>query len=1297
MPRFCRKRLAFGGALSLLSIAQPLFSQSSVQQAGGVPNAGQVPIVSNGHATLLQRTLGGDVPQLQSYPVPMEMTGAIAARLQVGFSTDPKVRIIAQPGSGAIMVFGPGHVQMEVQNRLKALSEEIERTGGLGEAAGLQERIYQLRNLTAQGLEQKLLHLLGSQVVSEQMEQGNVRRMRLRTEQGYQNLLQVDYRNSEVKLKGTSSAIHGWLQVVSAIDNGATDSSSPTQVVPLGQADPNKVEKALRVIQASYQPPINPNTQDPNLEPMDPQTTDATTFGQPQVAPGQDPTSTAVGSLDEIGADSGLFGDVQIEFVGELGLVIVKGAKRDVQRVLEVIERIKKQSEETQPEVEVYPLEHVNSQALATIIRELYDQVLAPRQGQVSITALNQPNSLLLIGRKEAVASVIDLLKKLDKPLDPSSRLQVFRLVHAAAADAEQTVRSFFVEKPGSGETDRTGLGTRVRVVADNRTNSLIIEASPRDLIEVARLIEQIDVEGAEAQSEIRVFELQNALSDEIAPILQSAITGQAAATGNAQGGNAAGGNAASSNSSGSAPTGRLAILAAESGTMINSGILQGVTITSNPGINSLVVRAPSGSMPLIAALIEQLDRSSSASAQVKVFEIRNGDATSLASTIQQLFGIAATTAGNLGAGGAAGQNNTVNLGVLTGASEGAIVPVRITVDTRTNSIIVSGSEGDLEVIEALLLRLDEDGVRNRLTEVVWLRNSDATQVATAINGFIQQQRQILQQASQQNNFVLIPRAELIDREVLVQAEATTNSLIISASPRYANVIREVIERLDRQPPMIHVQILLAEVTLDDTFEWGSELGLQDSLLFDRGTASGGTLGSPGFDVGAPLDNSVTTGYPENLAAQGLSGFGLGTSNSSLGYGGLVLSAASESVSILIRALQDAQRLQILSRPQVMTLDNLEAFVQIGQRVPRVTGITNNGGVGGQTIATQDTDVGLLMRVRPRTNQDGLIHMDVYVERSSVGDDSTGIPIGFAVGANGDTEVIRSPVINTTNALTKVTAQDGQTVVFAGLITKERASISRRVPWLSDIPILGALFRYDTESERRTELLVVMTPRIVRGPEDTQVINQVESSRMSWCLADVLNIHGDASLSEGNGLWGPAASPVIYPHVNPLGTEEGLIPGQTAPYTNPLPASSSEPMGRGTLRGSMATPWQGQSVLVPEGAMAVPPNAIFQGPVGVSNGTMQPVERRVIEYAEVQGSVPGQAPVATPGPAIDPSIPTPSDPTPRFQGPATLVPAPPVPNFGPISQPVPPAGPVNVNGASGLLQPRGIPVQPGRP
>ncbi len=124
------------------------------------------------------------------------------------------------------------------------------------------------------------------------------------------------------------------------------------------------------------------------------------------------------------------------------------------------------------------------------------------------------------------------------------------------------------------------------------------------------------------------------------------------------------------------------------------------------------------------------------------------------------------------------------------------------------------------------------------------------------------------------------------------------------------------------------VQILLAEVTLDDTFELGSELGLQDSLLFDRNAATGGTLSTPGFNVAGAAGAAGTAiftqtdhgaaavAWPtEDLAGQGLSNFGLGRSNTTLGYGGLVLSAANESISLLIRALQDANRLQILSSP----------------------------------------------------------------------------------------------------------------------------------------------------------------------------------------------------------------------------------------------------------------------------------------------------------------------------------------------------------------------------------------------
>jgi len=171
------------------------------------------------------------------------------------------------------------------------------------------------------------------------------------------------------------------------------------------------------------------------------------------------------------------------------------------------------------------------------------------------------------------------------------------------------------------------------------------------------------------------------------------------------------------------------------------------------------------------------------------------------------------------------------------------------------------------------------------------------------------------------------------------------------------------------------------------------------------------------------------------------------------------------------------------------------------------------------------------MQIQPRTNQDGLINMIVAITRSTLGDIASGVPVGTDVAGN----PILSPIINTTQAQTRVTAYDGQTVVLSGLITKNRTTRSRRIPWLADIPLAGALFRFDSQSESRTELLVVMTPRIINfnNDEKLDMIKQVESSRMSYCMADILNIHGDVGLSSGNGLWGPASSPVIYPDLQP--------------------------------------------------------------------------------------------------------------------------------------------------------------------
>jgi hypothetical protein len=169
-----------------------------------------------------------------------------------------------------------------------------------------------------------------------------------------------------------------------------------------------------------------------------------------------------------------------------------------------------------------------------------------------------------------------------------------------------------------------------------------------------------------------------------------------------------------------------------------------------------------------------------------------------------------------------------------------------------------------------------------------------------------------------------------------------------------------------------------------------------------------------------------------------------------------------------------------------------------------------------------------------------------------------------------------TPAFNQTIAQTRVTAYDGQTVVIGGLITKSRASQSKRIPWLADIPIAGALFRFDKETENRTELLVVMTPRVINFNDANKMdmIKMAESSRMSWCLADVLNIHGDKGLSAGNGLWGPATSPTIFPDETPTVDYESNETKIIHPNMPSEMQMLSDPMQQQPMQQQMLQPMQ---------------------------------------------------------------------------------------------------------------------------
>ena len=366
---------------------------------------------------------------------------------------------------------------------------------------------------------------------------------------------------------------------------------------------------------------------------------------------------------------------------------------------------------------------------------------------------------------------------------------------------------------------------------------------------------------------------------------------------------------------------------------------------------------------------------------------------------------------------------------------------------------------------------------------------------------------------------------------------------------------------------MVMIQVLIAEVRLNDTDEFGVELGLQDSLLFDRSllgqtfttihnhdgnavarwsivtTVTQDTIinatGQPGFNFNnQPLGNNLST---TALATAGqcrharlVEFFAEPGQLANLGFGGFVFSASSNSVSVLLRALQENRRLEVLSRPQLMALDGQLGQVQVGQNVPRIVA-TSFDALAGQVNQIQYEPVGLILQVVPRISPDGLVVMQIIANKSEVGPEAEGIPI--SVSPTG--QVLRAPRIEITQAQTTVSALSGQTVVLGGLLQTRKFDVHRRVPLIADIPLIGDLFRYDSVSEERRELLIILTPRIVYGKEDSDLVKQIESSRMSWILGDVINLHGEVGLRSRCDEWYDADIEAVYPNFVP---EEGVLP-----------------------------------------------------------------------------------------------------------------------------------------------------------
>ena len=921
-------------------------------------------------------------------------------------------------------------------------------------------RNHRLR-LTPQIFEKNLVEKLGSRFVPVRggAETTGISRYSLPTREGTDIQLVINQQEGVVSVTGTPPMVESCLQIVRLLDVPEVPGGAVTKFVPV------------------QQPSIVPAQRIANM--VNRETVRVAQMERPPLPAVPNSANEAAAGTEE--PLSGVVGPVNIDVIPDFNTMVIQGTPRDVAIIRNMIQQLETLSLENEPVIELIPMQNADSLRVSQLVQQLYQQVYANRRGAVTMLPLVKPNTILIIGRKESIAAALELIAKLDTPVNPNAAFQIFHLKHAAATELANQIQQSFQNRTGANQY----LAPQVSVIPDNRTNALIVQGSPRDLVEAAAMIQQMDIDGSKITSFVRSFPLKNAVAQEMVATLTAAMSNTGITRGTML---------------------SMGTVDAE-GNLTRSNVLYNVGLAADVRSNSIIVTAPPDAMVLIENIIYQLDRLPAAESRIRVFTLINADAYTLTQVLSNLF--------------AAGQTNQV-MSVLPGTEPGesTLVGIRFQAEIRTNSIIAIGSEGDLAVAEALLLRLDAENLNSRRIFTIRLINTPADELAPILNSYITTERQI----DIQNSTTYLPNSPLeqYQKEVNIVAEPISNSLIISTTPRYYDQIRKIVQELDERPLMVAIDVLIAEVDITRSRDRGVEFGLQDSILFSPATGTTMNTKFPGFRAG---DAVGTQGGVTSLIPQSATG-------------GFSFSASSESVSMFIRALETQEKTQVLSRPRLVTLHNRRASVSVGENVPyaATTTVNNNGN---PTVGSNFQEVGTILDVTPRIMPDDMIALAVYVERSNL--------MGMETVGNGSL----APHTRRTLATTTINAMDGQTVIFAGLISEMKRSTNRSVPGLNKIPVIKHLFEYDKKEHERKELLVVLTPRIVRTREDMDCLNQQEYERMQWCVRDVVRITGDHSIRRRSDEWYP--SEVRHIHGAPVILHESqLPPEQTMPLPMPM-------------------------------------------------------------------------------------------------------------------------------------------------
>ena len=489
--------------------------------------------------------------------------------------------------------------------------------------------------------------------------------------------------------------------------------------------------------------------------------------------------------------------------------------------------------------------------------------------------------------------------------------------------------------------------------------------------------------------------------------------------------------------------------------------------LTSFPASNTMIVIDSRANIDRLLKILAELDQEGTGST-LRIFPLRHASATEVAKMLDTLYQQSATAP-------TPGTRGRVRPGKARGGNAPKFLP-----DTRTNSLLVLAVPDVLNDVEELIAKLDIPTPENTgKINVFYLENADAEETAKVLSSLAESTAAAGRPAVPGQPPATIKGVITAELEggVKITADKATNSLIIIASPNDYQTLVDVIRKLDIRRRQVYVEALVMEISLDKARDVGVEF---------RGAAetgnNGAILGGTNFDFQGNLNSllaSLASGNPLLFSGTGLIAAGIA--------GNVVLPDGTEvpAITAVLRAAQSRDNVNVLSSPHLLTMDNKEAEIIIAENIPFITSQSRDTSNLANVINTVERkDVGIILRITPHIHESEFVNLEIYQESSSVKGESL-----LSLASVGPTTTKRS-------AKTNVLVQNGNTVVIGGMMQESFNTLERKIPLLGDIPLLGNLFKFKSVSRKKTNLLIFLTPHVIKSPTEMQQVTEGHQEKM---------------------------------------------------------------------------------------------------------------------------------------------------------------------------------------------------------